>query len=39
MEKVKHQLEKLIEVDYANYTEGTDLFFELNERHIRQDSH
>ena len=24
MEKVKHQLEKLIEVEYANYSEGSD---------------
>ncbi len=36
MEKVKHQLEKLIEVDHANYAEGSDLFFELNERHGKQ---
>lgn len=31
MEKVKHQLEKLIEVEYANYHEG-DIFLELVER-------
>lgn len=35
MEKVKHQLEKLIEVDFANYTEGNGLYFELSERHGR----
>jgi hypothetical protein len=39
MEKVKHQLEKLIEVDHANYVEGSELFFELNERHGRVISH
>ena len=32
MEKVKHQLEKLIEVEEAVYTEGSNLFFELLER-------
>ena len=36
MEKVKHQLEKLIEVDHANYSEGSALYFELNERHNKQ---
>ena len=36
MEKVKHQLEKLIEVDHANYSEGSALYFELSERHNRQ---
>jgi acetolactate synthase small subunit len=32
IEKVKHQLEKLIEVDSALYTEGSELFYELSER-------
>ena len=32
IEKVKHQLEKLIEVDSAVYTEGSEQFFELSER-------
>lgn len=32
IEKVKHQLEKLIEVDAAVYTEGAELFYELSER-------
>src|SRR6188474_3303988 len=32
IEKVKHQLEKLIEVDAAVYTAGSELFFELSER-------
>lgn len=32
MEKVKHQLEKLIEVEYANYTEGNDTYYELSEK-------
>jgi acetolactate synthase small subunit len=38
MEKVKHQLEKLIEVEYANYTEGSQLFFELAEKSYRKDA-
>ncbi len=33
MEKVKHQLEKLIEVEHANYFDGSNVYFELNERH------
>ena len=33
MEKVKHQLEKLIEVEYANYSEGSDAFYERSEKH------
>ncbi len=33
MEKVKHQIEKLIEVEHANYTQGTDRYFEQNEKH------
>lgn len=32
IEKVKHQLEKLIEVEEATYAEGSNLFFELLER-------
>lgn len=32
IEKVKHQLEKLIEVEEAVYTEGARLFFELSEK-------
>lgn len=32
VEKVKHQIEKLIEVEYANYTEGAGLFFDLAAR-------
>ena len=35
MEKVKHQLEKLIEVEHANYVEGSSLYFELAERSNR----
>ena len=31
MEKVKNQLEKLIEVEHASYSEGSDLYFELLE--------
>src|SRR5690606_41930398 len=33
MEKVKHQLEKLIEVEYANYMEGSDAYYERSEKH------
>lgn len=36
MEKVKPQLEKLIEVEYANYFEGSELFYELNDRNNKQ---
>ena len=36
MEKVKHQLEKLIEVEAANYFEGSDKYFQLYERHNSQ---
>lgn len=32
IEKVKHQLEKCIEIDSAVYTEGSELFYELSER-------
>jgi acetolactate synthase-1/3 small subunit len=33
MEKVKHQLEKLIEVDQAEYYEGSNSYTELSSRH------
>ena len=36
MEKVKHQLEKLIEVEHANYYEGSARYYVLNERNNRQ---
>lgn len=36
MEKVKHQLEKLIEVEYANYYAGCELFHEINERNNKE---
>ncbi|MFZ6009037.1 MAG: hypothetical protein ACOYXT_01720 [Bacteroidota bacterium] len=36
MEKVKHQLEKLIEVEQATYHEGSDLYYELSERTNKQ---
>lgn len=36
MEKVKHQLEKLIEVEHANYFEGSHKYYALNERNNRQ---
>lgn len=32
IEKVKQQLEKLIEVEKAEYLEGSNLFYELSER-------
>ncbi|MCB0487774.1 MAG: ACT domain-containing protein [Cyclobacteriaceae bacterium] len=31
MEKVKHQMEKLIEVEYANYHAGCERYYELSE--------
>lgn len=37
MEKIKHQLEKLIEVEYANYTEGSHHYLELSERIVDVD--
>jgi hypothetical protein len=36
MEKVKHQLEKLIEVEAALYYEGSNVFYELSERNNKQ---
>lgn len=36
IEKVKHQVEKLIEVEEAVYTEGSSLFYELLERSNKQ---
>jgi acetolactate synthase-1/3 small subunit len=36
IEKVKHQLEKLIEVESAIYTEGSELFYEITERINKQ---
>jgi acetolactate synthase small subunit len=36
MEKVKHQIEKLIEVEQANYFEGSDRYLELNEQHNKR---
>lgn len=36
MEKVKHQLEKLIEVEYVNYYVGCELFHEINERNNKE---
>ncbi|MFZ1806047.1 MAG: hypothetical protein WAU36_02440 [Cyclobacteriaceae bacterium] len=36
MEKVKHQLEKLIEVDYANYYAGSNVFNEINDRNNKE---
>jgi acetolactate synthase small subunit len=33
MEKVKHQLEKLIEVEHALYYKGNDLYCELSAKH------
>jgi acetolactate synthase-1/3 small subunit len=32
IEKIKHQLEKLIEVEQANYFAGSDLYFELSDQ-------
>ena len=36
IEKVKHQLEKLIEVESVRYYEGSELYFELSERNNKQ---
>lgn len=36
IEKVRHQLEKLIEVESALYNEGSALYFELSERNNQQ---
>jgi acetolactate synthase small subunit len=36
MEKVKHQLEKIVEVEYANYSEGSEQYFALSERNNKQ---
>lgn len=36
MEKLKHQLEKLIEVEHANYFEGSNRYYSLSERSNRQ---
>lgn len=36
IEKVKHQLEKLIEVESVVYAEGSDLFYEITERINKQ---
>ena len=33
MEKIKVQLEKLIEVEYANYYVGSDAYYERSEKH------
>lgn len=37
IEKVKHHLEKLIEVEYARYYEGESMFIELSERSDRRN--
>jgi acetolactate synthase small subunit len=36
VEKVKHQLEKCIEVEFATYYEGSSMFYELSERNNKQ---
>ena len=36
IEKVKHQLEKCIEVESAVYHEGSNMYYELSERGNRQ---
>lgn len=36
IEKVKHQLEKLIEVEYVNYHSGEELFHEINDRNNKE---
>src|SRR5688500_8712633 len=36
MEKIKHQLEKLIEIEEAKYYEGSELYFELSKQNNKQ---
>lgn len=36
MEKLKHQLEKLIEVEQANYYEGSNRYYMLSERNNKK---
>ena len=36
IEKIKHQLEKLIEVEHANYYAGSELYFELSSQNNKQ---
>ena len=36
IEKVKHQLEKLIEVEHANYFDGNARYYTLSERNNKQ---
>ena len=36
MEKIKYQLEKLIEVENVEYNAGSDLYFELSNRSNKQ---
>lgn len=36
MEKVKHQMEKLIEVEYANYHVGCERYYELSEQNNKE---
>ena len=37
MEKVKHQLEKLIEVEFARFTSGSSYYFEKSEQIVDVD--
>ncbi len=37
MEKIKHQLEKLIEVEYARYTSGSAVYYEKSEQIVDVD--
>lgn len=36
MEKVKHQMEKLIEVEYANYRPGYEWYYQLSEQNNKE---
>lgn len=36
IEKVKHQLEKLIEVEHADYYEGSSLYSKLSSKHSKE---
>ncbi len=37
IEKIKHQLEKLIEVEYANYVSGSAFYYERSEQIVDVD--
>lgn len=36
MEKVKHQIEKIVEVEYANYMEGSEQYYTLGDKNNKE---